>query len=212
MCFVHFVVWAAIGRSFFGHACCCCADQVFSSRPSEDYFKVIATEVLMTRTTASDWTPWYVDVPNTTRVQCLICGEDFVNKKSRMLSHLGFIPDSGVRDSNVKLCKNVKPDVLHAFRGCGGVAPDLPEGVELEHLQFSAGSAEPTCQGSQSSTMHASCNASQNPTAAFGPIRNSSGTGSQRQPCAGPSTARSLQQSTIPILHAEEKRRKCDMA
>jgi hypothetical protein len=26
---VHFVVWAAIGRSFFGHTCHSCADQVF---------------------------------------------------------------------------------------------------------------------------------------------------------------------------------------
>ena len=40
-----------------------------------------------------------------------------------MLSHLGYIPDTGVRDSNVKLCKNMKPDVLHAFHGCGGLAP-----------------------------------------------------------------------------------------
>jgi hypothetical protein len=106
----------------------------------------------------------------------------------------------------------VKPDVLRAFRGCGGIAPDVPEPVESQHLQGSAGSEEPICQGSQSSTMHASCSASQNLGVACGPIRNSSGTASQPQPSAGPSTARSLQQSTIPILHAEEQRRKCDMA
>jgi hypothetical protein len=29
VCLVHFVVWAVIGGSFFGHTCCCCADQVF---------------------------------------------------------------------------------------------------------------------------------------------------------------------------------------
>jgi hypothetical protein len=29
VCLVHFVVWAAIGGSFFGHTCCCSADQVF---------------------------------------------------------------------------------------------------------------------------------------------------------------------------------------
>jgi hypothetical protein len=26
---VHFMVWAAIGGSFFGHTCRCCVDQVF---------------------------------------------------------------------------------------------------------------------------------------------------------------------------------------
>jgi hypothetical protein len=29
VCLVHFVVWAAIGGSFFGHICRCSADQVF---------------------------------------------------------------------------------------------------------------------------------------------------------------------------------------
>jgi hypothetical protein len=29
VCLVHFVVWAAIGGSFFGHTCRCSADQVF---------------------------------------------------------------------------------------------------------------------------------------------------------------------------------------
>jgi hypothetical protein len=60
--------------------------------------------------------------------------------------------------------------------------------------------------------MHASFGASQNLAAACGPIRNSSGTASQLQSSAGLSSARSLQQSTIPILHAEDQRRKCDMA
>jgi hypothetical protein len=74
----------------------------------------------MTRILASDWIPWYVDLQNS-RVQCLVYGEDFTKKNSRMLSHLGFIPSTGARDSNVKLCKNVKLDVLRAFRGCGGL-------------------------------------------------------------------------------------------
>jgi hypothetical protein len=76
----------------------------------------------MTRTPVSNWTPWYVDLENTIKVQCLVCGEDFTKKNLRMLSHLGYIPSTGARDSNVKLCKNVKPDVLRAFRECGGVA------------------------------------------------------------------------------------------
>jgi hypothetical protein len=85
----------------------------FSTQPFEDYFKVVAAQITMTRTPASDWTPWYVDL-QTGRVQCLICGEDFTKKNSRMLSHLRYIPSIGARDSNVKLCKNVKPNMLHA--------------------------------------------------------------------------------------------------
>jgi hypothetical protein len=166
----------------------------------------------MTKTHVSNWTPWYVDFSNPTKVQCLVCGEDFTKKNSRMLSHLGYIPSTGARDSNVKFCKNVKPDVLRAFRECGGVAPTPSEPVESQHLQGSAESEEPICQGSQSSTMHASCSASQNLAAACGPIRNSSGTASQLQPSAGLSSAWSLQQSTIPVLHAEDQRHKCDMA
>jgi hypothetical protein len=145
-----------------------------------------------------------VDLPNPTKVQCLVCGEDFTKKNSRMLSHLGYIPSTGAQDSNVKLCKNVKPDVLRAFRECGSVAPIPPEPAESQHLQGSAESEEPICQGSQSSTMHASCGASQNLAAPCGPIRNSSGTTLQVQPSAGLSSARSLQQSTIPVLHAED--------
>jgi hypothetical protein len=60
--------------------------------------------------------------------------------------------------------------------------------------------------------MHASCGASQNLAAACGPIRNSSGTALQLQPSARPSSTRSFQQSTIPVLHAEDQRHKCDMA
>jgi hypothetical protein len=92
-----------------------------------------------------------------------------------MLSHLGYIPSTSARHSNVKLCKNVKPDVLRAFREYGGIAPILPEPVESQHLQGCAESEEPICQGSQSSTMHGSCGASQNLAASCGPIWNSSG-------------------------------------
>jgi hypothetical protein len=101
-----------------------------------------------------------VDLQNITKVQCLVCGEDFTKKNSRMLSYLGYIPSTSARDSNVKLCKNVKPDVLRAFRECSGVAPALPEPAESQHLQGSAESEEPISQGSQSSTMHASCGTS----------------------------------------------------
>jgi hypothetical protein len=113
VCLVHFVVWVAIGGSLFVQTCRCCANQFFSTQPFEDYFKVVAAQITMTRTPASDWTPWYVDL-QTGRVQCLICGEDFTKKNSRMLSHLRYIPSIGARDSNVKLCKNVKPNMLHA--------------------------------------------------------------------------------------------------
>jgi hypothetical protein len=62
-----------------------------------------------------------------------------------MLNHLGYIPSTSVRDNNVKLCKNMKPDVLHAFRGCGGLAPVPPEPTESQHLQGSAKTEEPIC-------------------------------------------------------------------
>jgi hypothetical protein len=93
-----------------------------------------------------------------------------------MLSHLGYIPSTGARDNNVKLCKNVKPDVLCIFRECGDVAPAPPEPTESQHLRGTTESEEPICQGSQSSTMHASCGASENLAAACGPIQNSSST------------------------------------
>jgi hypothetical protein len=155
--------------------------QFLSTQLFEDYFKVVVAQITMTRIPASNWTPWYVDLQNTRKVQCLVCGEDFTKKNSRMLSHLGYIPSTGARDNNVKLCKNVKPDVLRAFCECGGVAPAPPEPVESQHLQGSAESEEPICQGSQSSTMHASCGASQNLAAACGSIWNSLGTASQLQ-------------------------------
>jgi hypothetical protein len=117
----------------------------FSTQPFEDYFKVVAAHITMTRTPISNWTPWYVDLQNTSKVQCLVCGEDFTKKNSRMLSHLGYIPSTGARDSNVKLCNNVKPDVLRAFRECGGIAPAPPEPTELQHLQGSAENEEPIC-------------------------------------------------------------------
>ena len=130
------------------------------------------------RTAGRNWTPWYVDLQNTTIVQCLVCGEDFAEKNSRMLSHLRYIPSTGTRDSHVKLCKNVKPDMLRAFCECGGIAPILLEPTESQHLQGSAESEEPICQANQSSTMHAFCSASQNLAVACGPIWNSSSTAS----------------------------------
>jgi hypothetical protein len=158
----------------------------------------------MTRTPASDWLPWYVDLGDG-RMQCLNYEDDFAKKNSRMLSHLGYILSIGARDNSVKLCKNMKLDVLRTFRGCGGLAPTPPEPTELQHLQGSGENEEPICQGNQSSTMHASCGTSQNLVATCGPIWNSSGIASQLQPFTGPSSAWSLQQSTIPVLHAEEQ-------
>jgi hypothetical protein len=66
----------------------------FSTQPFEDYFKVVAAQITMTRTPASNWTPRYVDLQNTMKVQCLVCGEDFTKKNLRMLSHLGYIPST----------------------------------------------------------------------------------------------------------------------
>jgi hypothetical protein len=133
--------------SIFVHTCRCCANQFFSTQPFEDYFKVFAAQITMMRTPASDWIPWYVDLGDG-RVQCLICRDDFAKKNLRMLSHLGYIPSTGARDNNVRFCKNMKQDVLRAFRGCGGLAPAPPEPPESQHLQGSAEREEPICQGS----------------------------------------------------------------
>jgi hypothetical protein len=153
VCLVHFMVWAAIGGPFLVILVVLVQIKFSSTQPSENYFKVVAVHITLTRTPVSNWTPWYVDLQNTTKVQCLVCGEDFTKKNSRMLSHLGYIPSTGARDSNVKLYKNVKPNVLCAFRECGDVVPTPPELAELQHLQGSAESEEPIRQGSQSSTM-----------------------------------------------------------
>ena len=95
-----------------------------------------------------------MDLQNTTKVQCLICGEDFAKKNLRILSHLGYIPNTNARDSNVKYCKNVKSNVLCVFRGCGGIALTLPELVELQHLQGSVESDEPICQAVRALNAH----------------------------------------------------------
>jgi hypothetical protein len=100
----------------------------------------------MTRIPANDWTPWYVDLDDG-RVRCRICGDNFTKKNGRMLSHLGYIRSNGERDNNVKLCKNMKPYVLRAFLGCGGVAHAPQEPAKSQHLQGSAESEEPICQG-----------------------------------------------------------------
>jgi hypothetical protein len=94
VCLVHFVVWAAIGGPFLVILVVVVQIKFFSTQPFEDYFKVVAAQITMTRTPASNWTPRYVDLQNTMKVQCLVCGEDFTKKNLRMLSHLGYIPST----------------------------------------------------------------------------------------------------------------------
>jgi hypothetical protein len=165
----------------------------------------------MTRTPASDWTPWYVDIGDG-RVRCRICRDDFIKKNGRMLSHLWYIRSSEERNNNVKLCKNMNPDVLRAFHGCGSLALVPPEPAELQHLQGSAESEEPICHASQSSTMHASCGASRTLQPLVGPFGILQVLLRSYSHLRGRLVHGSLQQSTIPVLHAEEQRCKCDMA
>jgi hypothetical protein len=87
------------------------------------------------------------------KVKCRICGDIFTKKNSRMLSHLGYICNTGERNNNVRLCKNMKPDVARVFCRCNNVAPTPLEPIESQHLQGSAQSEEPICQGTPSSTM-----------------------------------------------------------
>jgi hypothetical protein len=79
------------------------------------------------------------------KVICQICGDSFTKKNGIMLSHLGYIHTNGERDTNVKLCKNMKPYVAHAFRGCGGVIPAPLELAELHQFQGSVQSEDPIC-------------------------------------------------------------------
>jgi hypothetical protein len=184
----------------------------------EANFEVLVAEAIMTRTTLSDWTPWYVEEldnnnkNNLHKVKCRICGDTFTKKNSRMLSHLGYIRSTGERDNNVRLYKNMKPDVARAFRGCGGVAPVPPKPAESQHLQGSAQSEEPICQVTPSSTMQESYGASQHLPPVVGAIWTSSAAAPQLPASTGPSSAQSRQQSTIPECHVKEHRRKCDMA
>ena len=60
-------------------------------------------------------------------MNCQICRDIFIKKNARMLSYLGYIGSTDQRDNNVRLCKNMKPNVVRAFHGCIGVAPAPPE-------------------------------------------------------------------------------------
>jgi hypothetical protein len=75
----------------------------------------------MTRGTISNWTPWYVEEPEN-EVKCQICRNIFTKRNGRMLNYLGYIRSSGEKDNNVRLCRNMQPNVASAFCGCGSVA------------------------------------------------------------------------------------------
>jgi hypothetical protein len=69
----------------------------------------------------------------------------FYKKEFENVEPPRYICSTGERDNNVRLCKNMKPDVARAFRGCSTVAPVLPKLAESQHLQDSAQSEEPIC-------------------------------------------------------------------
>jgi hypothetical protein len=54
VCLVHFVVWAAIGGPFLVILVVVVQIKFFSTQPFEDYFKVVAAHIIMTRTPASN--------------------------------------------------------------------------------------------------------------------------------------------------------------
>jgi hypothetical protein len=84
----------------------------------KDNFEVVAAEAIMMRSIVSDWTLWSVEELEN-KVKCQICGDIFTKKNARMLSHLGYIHSTIERDNNMRLCKNMKPDMAHPFCGCG---------------------------------------------------------------------------------------------
>jgi hypothetical protein len=69
---------------------------------------------MMTRNIVSKKIPWYVDELDN-KVICQICGYSFMKKDVRMLNHLRCANRNGQRDSNIKLCKNMKPEVAPVF-------------------------------------------------------------------------------------------------
>jgi hypothetical protein len=83
----------------------------------------------MTKSTISNWTLWYVDKLNN-KVTCRICGNSFIKKNVKMLSHLGNANMNGQKDIGVELCKNIKPEMEGAFQRCGSVASILQEPTE----------------------------------------------------------------------------------
>jgi hypothetical protein len=114
VCLMQFVVQAVIGKFFSVHTCHCFAEQFCWSLPYKDNFQVVSAETTMTRSTVSNWIPWYVDEPKY-KVTCRLCGNSFTKENGRMLSHLRYIRKNGETDINVKLCKNMKLDLGHVF-------------------------------------------------------------------------------------------------
>ena len=166
----------------------------------------------MTKTSASDWTPWYTDEPNS-RVRCLLCNESFAKKPARMLSHLGYVDKQGSRNTGVRLCRRLKPEVKLAFQTCGGIAPaaPIPRTTNAESCNVANNEVE-HCISTPTPTMGDSCGGSQVQHTKSLPSTFIETPASQKQATTGATSSRTLHQSTIPSMHAEEARRKCDMA
>lgn len=77
------------------------------------------------------WLGWYTE-PTPGKVKCKYCAMVFARRNSRLLSHLGYVPDGGHRDSGVSLCPRAGPKVKDAFARCGGKFPSFLRGDDLE--------------------------------------------------------------------------------
>jgi hypothetical protein len=70
-------------------------------------FEVVAAKATMTRAAVNNWTTSYVkELENNVKYQ--ICGDIFIKKNERILSHLRYICSTDERDNNVRLCKEHK--------------------------------------------------------------------------------------------------------
>ena len=75
------------------------------------------------------WSPWYNETSNN-KVTCKLCNSTFAKKPTRMLSYLGYIPPSGVREKGVSVCPRLTREYRLLFLQCGGKFPLRPSEAE----------------------------------------------------------------------------------
>lgn len=109
---------------------------------------------------SKDFSPWY-GIPSPNKVQCKACKAVFAKKHGRMLSHLGYVGPSGLRDTGVSLCSMLTSANRARFLRCKGKFPESPihnhvDGTSLLVVQSDASNGkgplsteEDSCEASE---------------------------------------------------------------